>query len=454
MFAATRWYFARLLVLSLVVSQASALANEHHSDGKAEPTSTVLVEDCFSKGAIAIEAHLLGEPCLLKLDTGAVYTTLHKHMRSRFIEAGISPVSEIGLVGAAGKRLRAEVFPSQSIAVDDVELQMGTSLVCLSSSGGKSRHNGRRIDGNLGIDVLQHYRLLVDHDQQTVKLWTANDDSWRSSDWVCVPLVNFATFGEVTTFGVRASSEQGVSTTLLVDTGNSNELTLSRENYLKWEESGRITALGRNQLRGIGGQFESRFGRLDELHLGPFAHHSLEVTAARQNAIGYGYLWQFACLFDFPDGCLYLKPGKRFGRGNCFDLDGLELPKLSYLGVMLSSSTVVRDVRPGSPAEAIGLHKGDVLRSLGDLKLRSYPLTALYRHVRWADGDEFDLRVQRGDEEFTLTLPVTSELASVVQKTPANMCITATGRASHIGSNCSSHVQGQRRRILRTFIRR
>jgi hypothetical protein len=404
-------------------------AAEKHWDS--EPTPMISLPGCWDRGSIALEANLLGSSCLLRLDTGAVHTTLHKHMRERFLAAGIVPSSKMGLIGAGGTPLAADVFPGRPINVANVELAASNSLICLSTSIRSARHDGRRIDGNLGMDILGQHRILIDYDRSTIKLWSTEPNGWTPPDWTSIPLEDFAKYGDIVTYGANATIENGIRIRFLLDTGNTTEVTASHETYRTLSEDARIVELGTDTVRGVGGQFTTKFGRLDTVHFGPYTHRSLEVTAARQDAIGLGYLCQFVCLFDFPARRLYLKPAKLFGRGNCFDLDGLVLPETNPLTMLLSSGLTVSGTRAGSPAEAVGIQAGDVLQSLGDFELRAYPLSSLYRYVRWQEAEKFELRVARGKETLTFELPVTMGLATIHRDSQVELCngMPLNGRA-------------------------
>ena len=402
-----------LFVLGLTTESAAEEGVEHW---ESEPVPALVVTDCFSKGALAIKGELLGETCLLLLDSGTMHSVLHHRWKERFAAAGIRAHDTTGFVGAAGEKAKAEVFSAPSITVNGVTLSRGDNLRCLPSGLPTRRHHGEKVDGYLGIDVLRNYRLLVDYDTKTIKFWPALQENWTPPDWASVPLTAFAGFGDDMVYGVNASAGDCVAVSFLVDTGGAGECALSQKTFREWKATGHISSLGKDQFTSVGGLSSSEFGRLRDLRLGEFHHRKVQVTALKWNLLGRGYFWQFVCLFDFPGSRLYLKPGKRFGRGNCSSLDGLELPPLSYLGALFSPAMRVLGVQPGSPAERLGLQKGDLLLTLGDLKLRSYPLSVLYRHVRWSDADNFELRVDRNDEEMTLSLTVEKGLARRVPR--------------------------------------
>ena len=73
------------------------------------------------------------------------------------------------------------------------------------------------------------------------------------------------------------------------------------------------------------------------------------------------------------------------------------------VGLPERDGILVREVDEGSPAEAAGLKRGDLLVSAGDVELTRIP--DLYRALEQvADGDDLTLGVVRATEELTVTV--------------------------------------------------
>jgi predicted metalloprotease with PDZ domain len=84
--------------------------------------------------------------------------------------------------------------------------------------------------------------------------------------------------------------------------------------------------------------------------------------------------------------------------------DTIREPRLGInTGQDSSGAIVVRDVRPGSPAEEAGVKTGDVLLALGNLAVTDPGFAQAYRaRFGKSEGDSLPIRVRRGNETLTL----------------------------------------------------
>jgi hypothetical protein len=134
-------------------------------------------------------------------------------------------------------------------------------------------------------------------------------------------------------------------------------------------------------------------------------YENITVLESSRSTLGAGFFRRHVCLFDFPNGRLYLKPGDLFDRAECLDLDGVDIPGKSGFAFLFGKGAYVKGVAEGSRAERLGLRKGDYLVSVGMFPLRGSSLDMIQSYLfRQRDDDEFDLHVLRGDEELTFKL--------------------------------------------------
>ena len=83
--------------------------------------------------------------------------------------------------------------------------------------------------------------------------------------------------------------------------------------------------------------------------------------------------------------------------------------KYAGIGIQISANfdtlvCTVSRVFKGSPAQAAGLHKGDVLKQVNDLAVDAYNLQDAVDIMRGAVGETVEVTVRRGTENLTLTV--------------------------------------------------
>ena len=141
-------------------------------------------------------------------------------------------------------------------------------------------------------------------------------------------------------------------------------------------------------------------GTASSFTLGRFRTNDVRAVVHRDNVIGMGYLSRYVVTFDFPNGAMYLRPGKQFDREDGYDASGL-------FARMRDDGLVVGDCRFQSPAYEAGLQEQDVILDV-DGQPVNLKNQSSFRKKILQQGSTVHVHFKRGglDRNVEMKLPV------------------------------------------------
>lgn len=155
---------------------------------------------------------------------------------------------------------------------------------------------------------------------------------------------------------------------LVVDIGAGHPISI--ENLIKvngWPAKSIPANLG----VGLNGPINGYISRIKSVKLGKFtmddvlaafpdSSEKIMTSVPRDGNLGIGILKRFNVIFDYADSVLYLKPGQLREEPFEHDMSGLEY----FSAGDDYQHVIINRVEPGSPADLIGLERGDEIMSI------------------------------------------------------------------------------------------
>ncbi len=149
----------------------------------------------------------------------------------------------------------------------------------------------------------------------------------------------------------------------------------------------------------MGGVKTGHHAQVKLMRLGDFEHTALSLTEG-DCGLGLGYLSRFVITFDFPNGLLHLKKGRRFDEPERSSKSGMRL-------IRIGTDTIITFVTRSGPADLAGLCRGErILRvnghdcannSLFELRNKLSEDGRLARLVVQGDGEPREVVLLLGD---------------------------------------------------------
>ena len=281
------------LVLLLAVCLLSPLA--------AEPAESraVTVPFVFHDNRMLVDCTIDDRgPFALIVDTGAPDLTITPET-ARAISATVHDAGAVS--GAGNKSVRSGTAKIDSFSVGSLSFAIHEATV-LDLSQIRTKFGFHRLDGVIGYPIFEHFAVTVDPDRQTLSFARGTPT---------VPAgATTTTFKGVTP--EIAATIDGISTTVIIDTGDRSSLTLFGPFAKKHEFYGRYPSQ-RDLVTGygLGGPIYGDVFTLPSLDVFG-AHLSNVVTrASRQTggvftgsqqggSIGEGVLKRFDLVYDYP----------------------------------------------------------------------------------------------------------------------------------------------------------
>ncbi len=250
---------------------------------------------------------------------------------------------------------------------------------------------GRPVDGLIGWEVLARYITTFDYANRRVVLSMPGTAQPPANGHV-VPFVFYGTQPQI------ACTIDGTPAECTIDTGARDTISFMTP-FLAVNPQvvpATTTAVGVSGF-GFGGPAMGKLGRvqtvgIDDLQLTNLVADYSEQTAGALAApfvganIGGNLLRRFSVTFDYGNGTMTLVPNAAFGEPDTYERSGLFLIKRA-------GNVVVLDARPGTPAAAAGVLKGDTIVSINGTSANTMLL-----------GDVRNLLAQPAGTVVTLTL--------------------------------------------------
>jgi hypothetical protein len=300
--------------------------------------------------------------------------------------------------GGAGSGVGSTTEAIQFATVD----ALGVGAATLRKQGfvvgpvhaGFGMSSGKPVDGLIGFEVLARFVTTFDYGTNTVVLRTP--DAAR-------PVAQ----GKTIPFSFNGGhvmvdcAIDGFADHCVLDTGSRIGVTVLSP-FLAAHSSivpPNATAVGANGF-GVGGASLGRLGRATVQIAGYTIPDVIaDLSTQKQGAfadpfyagnIGAGVLKRFAVTFDYARQTVAFVPDAGFATRDTYDRSGTFL-------ITQGGKIVVADVRPGTPAAAAGLMRGDVLAAVDGHDGGTLGLAAVRDLLRGAPGTAVSLQVVAKD---------------------------------------------------------
>lgn len=369
----------------------------------------------FENSHIMFKASVNGRPPLWFLfDTGADQEVINS---TRAKEFGIKPYGKSSTTGG-GNTAAYDYARDVTIALPGVELR--NQHVATIDETGLERALGMPIAGLLGYDFISRFVVEIDYEKQLMTLHDPKGWHYAGAGFI-IPI----TFDEGIPFmhgTISVPTKPAIPAFFVLDFGAQETMTLTSP-FVKQHDLARLAQTGTtvNRPAGLEKEFFAQNnvrGRIDLLTLGRLHARSIPVnmsvnthgayaSTSFSGTIGQGIYRRYHVVIDYPRQRVILEPtaeaSKPFPERQTYGLSILAS------GVDLHTYTVAA-VRPGSPAEADGFRKGDIISGFDGSPALAFTLGEL-RDKLSRTGERHEIRVTRAND--TVILPVAIRLISI-----------------------------------------
>lgn len=296
-----------------------------------------------------------------------------------------------------GGNLVVEKYRCPAATWCGLELQHHANLVATDLTNLR-KASGRRIDGIIGTDVMQHYVISIDFDAGKLQVlspgkvppkgWGERID--MTKDTGSLPVISL-------------QLDEFVSDGFLIDTGASTS-TLHPTVCKDLAASGQFSFFRQNNwVSTAAGTTRSRSGRLMEFRLGSCNASSLRFDSSDCSSLGLNALSRFRLILDFPGRAIYVSPGRR--------LNEPDQPAVSGLALVWDDKQLsVLSVQQGSAADAAGLKAGDIIQQFDSVETQALDYFQVGKLLTAHPGRKISLVIQRRDRQHELSVVLAKRL--------------------------------------------
>jgi hypothetical protein len=332
-----------LLAVSLSFG-AESLAADIETDSQPRP----LAECATGKGGRLLEVpvRIGAQACLFVVDTGCSQTCFGTELKGF-----LGPSLGKQIIRTHGGTLEVERHRCPPATWLGLDLQLHAQVMTTDLTQIRQA-SGRRVDGILGMDVLQHYVIRLDFDAGRLQIFPpiANcPQVWgeriplKAGSWL-TPAISLA-LGDSIIEGCHVDTGANVSTmtpAIAEELSPTGQFRFFRQNAWSTNPAGRA---------------RSRSGRLAEFTVAGLTAESARFDVSSNCSLGLNVLSRFHLTLDFPGQAMHVLPGRRLHEGDSLVTSGLAI-------VWVNSQLRVLAVQPGSAAESAGLKEGDVIQKI------------------------------------------------------------------------------------------
>lgn len=388
-----------LLILSIFFSEGTS---QHNLNGRKKVEIPFQYENNFIIVNIRFNKVLR-----LKFifDTGAEYTILAKREYADLI--GIRYDKEFKIMGAdMSTELTAYLARGVNLKVGEIENPNQDFLVMGDDYFKFEALTGIPVHGILGANFFSRYVVKIDYRKRVITLY---DPQFfiPPKNYQEVPISVYKNKPYLQIDSKLFAQDSTSSIKLLIDSGASLTLLIYTDTHLALKLPDKVVRA--NIGKGLGGFIEGSMGRFHEIDFGGYKLNNLvasyqEIYASmdtsemnnRNGILGNMILSRFDIILNYYHQKLYIKPNKTYKKGFKFDRSGV---------VFLASGNdlntyTVNYIVPGSPADEVGILKGDQIKKVNCLSVNYLSMRNIVRKLQGKIGKKIKLTLLRDGKKI------------------------------------------------------
>lgn len=356
---------------------------------------------------VLLTAEIDGVQTGLVLDTGMPANGVLLHARSEGDLYGFESAGQVGVMGASGDLVMADILSGLKINLPGLVLEGQSAIIMPYAPERDLVFTREGMPGVIGLSLFGQFVVEIDYDKQVVVL--TEPDSYRPPENAeVVPLTFGHTKVPQIACTVQTSDGDTVPLDVVIDCGHARALALAAGEgaAIDLPEGSIETRIG----IGATGALMGHVGRVPALTVG--SHTFKDVVASfkrgdeggpmvggKEGNLGAEILSRFKVTFDYTNEKMFLEPGERIDEPFEHDMSGIEISRLE------DGSFAVDLVISESPADEAGLTTEDVILEMDGRAAGEIGRTEL-RDMMKREGEEIVLVVERNGKkrEVTLTL--------------------------------------------------
>lgn len=300
-----------------------------------------------------------------------------------------------------------------------------------------SQRIGYRVHGIIGFDLFEHFIVEVNYKSERIRFFDPKRYRYSNCrNCESLPLELEGTKAYVNGFIKQYSNMEEIPVKLLLDSGSCDALWLFENT--EGEISGPVKFFDDLLGFGLSGKIHGKRARLQRFRLGDFEIEQTKVSypdsislrylnemSDRNGTLGAEILRRFNVVFDYPNQKLTLKKNSDFNDPFLYNMSGIELQHNGMRMVKALSQDIdhgntmvnkqnsnyialeknfkfelhpaiqIAEVRLDSPADKVGLRKGDVILRVNRKDIQSYSLQEVTQMMNVRPGKTILLEVDR-----------------------------------------------------------
>jgi hypothetical protein len=340
------------------------------------------------------------EPLWFILDTGVSINVIDNKLAERM---GLGSIGKVMNRGMGEGKTEVSFVKDVSFSLPGVRL-VGQTAATMPLSDILEGRLGRRIDGMFGFDFISRFVVEIDYAGGRLHLYDRNSYKHEGKGEL-VPIRMEGSQPHCDAV-INVRGRGPIPCKLKIDTGSGSAVSFRRPFTRKHDL---LTTLPKKVLFtggfGVGGQSKKFLGRIEKLRIGglefkaPLCGFSQDkkgggASATEDGLLGGRILEQCTVILDYERQRMILEPNVRFGSRIDGDMSGLTF---DTGGRGDWHTFTVSSIVEGSPADIVGIRRGDVILSV-DGRLASHSRAEELRELFRIDGRTVTLVILRGDD--------------------------------------------------------
>ncbi len=387
----------------------------------------------LANNLIIIPVLLNGVELSFILDTGVGSTIIFSVDNKASLE--LKNASKIYLKGLGeGEPVEAIKSLGNELKIGDAISSDHTVYLVFDESINFSPRMGFPVHGIIGYDFFKKFILDINYTKKNIKINSPKSYVYKKCKKCYKTKIDFRDRNKKPYVTAKYKSEKGlIDINLLLDSGSGSSLWLFENKDLGIDvpDNSFRDFLG----KGFNGDIYGRRTKIDELYIGNFAMRNVTTSFPdsiyiqgipihkRQGSLGGNVLRRFNLIVDYPNKNISFKKNSFFDKPFNYNMSGLTIQHSGFIAsfgynekdrVYLSLNRVeskktlellnnfvlqpkyeISDIRPGSPADVIGLQVGDVILQVNGKKIHKYKLSALNDLFYFDEGKRIKMKIDR-----------------------------------------------------------